>query len=179
MRELLLELASLPDHQSGEVIDGALFLMGRPSGAHQNTEDELTASLRRGGPGGKGGTWVILSEVSVRLPSDEEVVPDVSGWDKARFGDRFREDPIRLQPDWVCEVLSDSTRRKDLGPKRELYARHGVSHLWLVDPEAHVLEAFELVGAKWQLLGTWSEKQVVTGLAPFPDLTIELETWWS
>lgn len=176
--ELLSELASLPDNQSGEVIDGSIYVMGRPSGAHQNVEDELTASFRRGGPGGKGGTWVILSEVSVRFPSDEEVVPDVTGWHTARFGDRYRENPIRLRPDWVCEISSDSTRRKDLGPKRDLYARHGVPHLWIVHPDAHVLEAFELVGTKWQLLGTWSDKQVVTGLAPFPEMTIDLDTWW-
>ncbi len=50
--------------------------------------------------------------------------------------------------------------------------------LWLIDPRAQVLEAFELVGAAWQLLGTWSEGDVVKGLAPFPGLTLQLRDWW-
>ena len=47
-------------------------------------------------------------------------------------------------PDFVCEVLSPSTRKLDLGGKRSVYAREGVRYLWLVDPDAQLLEAFEL-----------------------------------
>jgi Uma2 family endonuclease len=106
------------------------------------------------------------------------VIPDVSGWKRERFVAHYEENPIRLVPDWVCEILSDLTRRKDLGPKRKLYAQQGVKHLWLVDPAAHVLEAFELNNGFWTLLGTWSENDVVTGLVPFPAMTFDLSRWW-
>lgn len=176
--ELLRELAALPDGQSGEVIDGALYVMGRPNPKHQAAEGEVFAQLRKGGPGGRGGGWIFLPEVSVRFPSDEEVVPDVAGWRRERLGEHFDENPIRVRPDWVCEILSDSTRVKDLGPKRKLYARQGVPWLWLIDPHARVLEAFQLVGTTWQLQGTWSEADVIKGLDPFPELTIQLADWW-
>ncbi|MDP1825816.1 MAG: Uma2 family endonuclease [Archangium sp.] len=176
--ELLAELAALPDGTSGEVIDGAAYVMGRPNLRHQTAEDEIVSLLKKGGPGGRGGAWVLASEVSVRFPTDEEVVPDVTGWRRERFADRFDENPIRPRPDWVCEILSDSTRLKDLGPKRRLYAQQGVPHLWLIDPNARVLEAFELVGSAWQLLGTWSESDTLSGLAPFPELKIKLADWW-
>jgi Uma2 family endonuclease len=78
----------------------------------------------------------------------------------------------------VCEILSASTRVEDLGPKRKLYARQGSPWLWLIDPNAHALETFELAGATWQLQGTWSESDVIQGLAPFPELTIRLADWW-
>jgi Uma2 family endonuclease len=176
--ELLREIAALPDDQTGEVIDGALHVMGRPPLRHQTTEDEVIILLKKGGPGGRGGSWVFASEVSVRFSTDEEVVPDVAGWRRERLRDRLDENPIRVRPDWVCEILSDSTRLKDLGPKRKLYAQQGVPYLWFIDPQARVLEAFELVGSAWQLQGTWSRDDVVKGLTPFPELTSQLRDWW-
>ncbi len=175
--ELLREIASLPEGEAAEVIDGAIYLMARPHQRHQQVMGHIGRVLL-GGPGGRGGPWVIYQEVSVRFPSDEEVIPDVSGWRRDCFGDRFDENPIMLRPDWACEILSDSTRRKDLGVKRRLYAQQAVPHLWIVEPQSHVLEAFELVGAAWQLIGTWAEDDVVTGLAPFTEQSFNLSDWW-
>ncbi|PZR16134.1 MAG: hypothetical protein DI536_07540 [Archangium gephyra] len=176
-KELLRELATLPDGQSGEVIDGALYVMGRPGFRHQTVEGKVIGVLDGGGPGGRGG-WMFAVEVSVRFPTDEEVVPDISGWRQERLAGRFDENPIRVRPDWVCEILSDSTRVKDLGAKRRLYAQQGVAYLWHIDPVARVLEAFELVGANWQLQGTWAGEDVVKGIAPWPELTLRLADWW-
>jgi Uma2 family endonuclease len=176
--ELLRELDALPASQTGEVIDGAMYVMGRPGQGHQVSAGEVWGTLRYGGPGGRGGPWVLYQEVSVRFATNEEVVPDVAGWRRERFTSHFEENPIRLTPDWVCEILSDSTRPKDLGPKRKLYGQQGVKHLWLVDPDAHLLEAFELNAGMRHLLGAWSEAEVVRGLAPFPELSFELAGWW-
>ena len=57
-----------------------------------------------------------------------------------------------LGPDWVCEVLSASTRKVDLQEKRPAYAREGVAHLWLIDPIDRTLEAFELRDGEWVLI---------------------------
>lgn len=177
--ELLEEVARLPEHMTGEIIDGELYVMGRPSPSHQNVEGEVTGVLRFGG-GGKPppSGWLILPEVEVRFPTLELVVPDVAGWLRSRFDGRERENPVVVRPDWVCEILSDSTRRKDLGPKRQLYARQEIPHLWIIDPEAHVFEAFSLAAHRWSLVGTWSGGEVVTGVPPFPDAAFELSRWW-
>ena len=39
-------------------------------------------------------------------------------------------------PDVVVEILSDSTRRRDLGEKLPVYAANGVREVWIVDLEA-------------------------------------------
>lgn len=176
--ELLREVAALPDDQTGEVIDGSLYVMGRPHPLHQAVEGGIFTLFKKGGLSDRGGGWIMLTEVSVRFGTDEEVVPDVSGWKRERLALGYEENPSRVRPDWVCEILSDSTRAKDLGPKRRLYAQQGVPYLWLIDPRARLLEAFELVGKAWQLQGTWSQDDVVKALAPFPDLTIQLRDWW-
>ena len=48
----------------------------------------------------------------------------------------------------------------------------------MIDPQAHILEAFTLNSKRWVLLGMWSEAQTVSGIDPFPELTLELARWW-
>ena len=47
---------------------------------------------------------------------------------------RLEVDPPPLL---VLEVLSESTWRADLGPKRDTYAAMGIAEYWLYDPEGH------------------------------------------
>lgn len=177
--ELLGELDALPENMTGELIDGDLFVMGRPSPAHQQAESELRSELTRGGPRGPPpGGWYFQQEVEIRFNTNETVVPDVVGWRTERISGHRNDNPILITPDWVCEILSESTRRKDLGPKRALYARQGVGHLWLVDPASQVLEAFVHEKGRWSLLGTWSGDTIATGIAPFETMHFELATWW-
>jgi hypothetical protein len=42
---------------------------------------------------------------------------------------------IELAPDRTCEVLSPSTARADRVLERHVYARQGVGHHWLIDPD--------------------------------------------
>ncbi len=80
---------------TGEVIDGELHVMGRPSIAHQNVETEVSADLRRSG-GGPGG-WLIVPEVELRFPTDELVVPDLTGWRRERIAGRENENPATVE----------------------------------------------------------------------------------
>ena len=175
--QLLAELERLPENMVGEVIDGELWTMGRPSGPHQNAQTELSFDLRRGG-GGPSNRWLILNEVELLFPSREVVVPDLTGWRRERIAGHEDDNPYTIRPDWVCEVLSPSTRLKDLGPKRQLYARQFIPHLWVIDPQSRSLEAFELQQARWSLLGMWSQREIVSGIAPFPEFTFDLSRWW-
>ena len=49
--ELLEEVARLSERMTGEVVDGELYVMGRPTPGHQNVEGEVTGALRFGGGG--------------------------------------------------------------------------------------------------------------------------------
>jgi Uma2 family endonuclease len=178
--ELCAEADALQVPLVGEVIAGVLYTMGRPTPAHANIEAGLILDLR-GGPRGGGpppSGWYIQAEVEVRFPNDEKAIPDLSGWHSDRIAGHRNDNPIRIVPDWVCEILSESTRAKDLGPKRDLYARHGVKHLWIVEPDAHLLEAFALgASGRWELIGTWTEN-AVAAVAPFEGCALSLDRWW-
>jgi len=82
-----------------------------------------------------------------------------------------------LAPDRVCEVLSASTCRLDLHGKRPVYAREGVAWLWLVEPTDRTLEAFELRGGQWVLIGSAKDDEPV-GIPPFDAITFSLGDVW-
>ena len=82
-----------------------------------------------------------------------------------------------LAPDWVCEVLSASTRKLDLHGKRPIYAREGVGHLWLIDPVDRALEAFELRNWEWAPIATAKDDAPVR-IRPFEAITFNLGDLW-
>ncbi len=83
-----------------------------------------------------------------------------------------------MTPDWVCEILSPSTARKDRTLKLPLYARYGVPHAWLVDPLARTLEAFELRAGVWALIATLAESDPVR-VPPFDAVEFSLADLWA
>ena len=70
-------------------------------------------------------------------------------------------------------MLSPSTRKLDLGGKRAVYSREGVSYLWFIDPIARSLEAYELRGKEWVLIDTLFEDASVS-LPPFEVISFDL-----
>ncbi len=88
---------------------------------------------RKSGGGGPGGWW-ILTEVELLLSGDEIVRPDVLGWLGASCPERPTGTPVRVRPDWVCEVVSPSNANDDTVKKLRLYHRNEIPHYWVVDP---------------------------------------------
>lgn len=54
-------------------------------------------------------------------------------------------------PDFVVEILSESTAANDRGVKLEDYAAHGVGEYWIIDPTAEFVEQYLLEGDTYQL----------------------------
>jgi Uma2 family endonuclease len=42
--------------------------------------------------------------------------------------------PVKLRPDWICEIVSASNATHDTLRKLRLYHRVEVPHYWIVDP---------------------------------------------
>ncbi len=81
-------------------------------------------------------------------------------------------------PDWVCEILSPSTRRHDLLVKKPYYARIGVGHHWLIDAEAQALTAYRLEREHWVDLGTWGD-ETDARIPPFDGVAIDVKSFWA
>jgi Uma2 family endonuclease len=172
------DLLAVPDHLVAEIIDGELYTSPRPAPRHAVASSGLVSDLAgpydrgRGGPGG----WWILSEPELHLGKDI-LVPDIAGWHRSRMPEVPTEAFFRLAPDWLCETLSPSTERLDRGKKLAIYAREGVSHVWLLNPIAETLEAYRLEEGRWVLLATRTGDAEVR-VEPFGAISLELWRLW-
>jgi len=172
------DLLALPEGGlRAEVLGGELITHPRPRPAHGRTQVILSSRLGPPfdlGEGGPGGWWIVI-EPDVALGPHDIVSPDLVGWRRERMPEFPRERPITLAPDWVCEVLSPRTARRDRTIKADLYLRSGVPHYWLVDVELRTLEALEAHGERWVRLGAWSEGERARA-APFEAVEIAVGT---
>ena len=83
-----------------------------------------------------------------------------------------------LVPDWICEVLSNSTEDFDREEKMPVYAREGVLHVWLVDPIAKTLEVYTLnASGRWGEAETFRDAEVVRAV-PFDAIELDLSDLW-
>ena len=125
---------ALPDEQRVELIDGVFYDMGAPSTYHQIIGMELGFRLKSFIKE-KGGSCIPLaSPVDVQLDCDNKtmVQPDVLVLcDRSKLIKRC----IYGAPDFIIEVLSKSTKRKDSTIKLSKYIQAGVREFWLVDIE--------------------------------------------
>jgi Uma2 family endonuclease len=143
----LATLADLPVEREGqgyEIVAGVIVEKASPSFEHGEAQGAAVAHARRFRGSGSGGPvgWWIAVEVDVELEPHELYRPDVAGWRRDRTPDRPRGWPVRIRPDWVCEILSPSTAARDMGHKLRTYHRHAVGHVWIVDPEHRTLTVY-------------------------------------
>lgn len=170
-----------PEGTRVEILDGELVMMARPGTTHALAAGELHAELRgpyrlgRGGPGG----WIFLFEPELHLGRRPDIIdPDIAGWRRGRMPELPDAPAMTLAPDWVCEVLSESTESVDRGRKMRIYRREGVRHLWLVDPRDRVLEVWRLDDGRWREVDTF-EGDARVRAEPFGELELDLSLLWA
>ncbi len=77
--------------------------------------------------------------------------------------DKIKEHGCVGSPDMVVEIISPSTRKKDIQIKHELYEECGINTYWLVFPKEEIIEAFELgENGKYQRVGGFSDDDELT-----------------
>lgn len=173
------DVLDAPEHMVAEIIDGELHLSPRPgapaTSVASNLGDELGPPFKRG-KGGPGG-WIIVDEPELHL-ADDVLVPDLAGWRRERMPVVPGGAAFELSPDWVCEVLSKSTEKRDRTQKMRIYARSGVQYLWLVHPRRRSLEAFRLHDGKWLLIATLKDDERAR-VEPFDAIELDLPSLWA
>lgn len=172
------DIEALPPNIVGEIIFGALVTHPRPAPPHNTASFALGNRIGpkfQDGEGGPGG-WIFMNEPELHLGANV-VVPDIAGWRRERMPKMPAKSYVETAPDWVCEVLSDSTEDYDRKEKRDIYGMAGVSFLWLLDPRRKFLEVFQLVAGKWMLLGTFRGHEGVKA-PPFDAIEFSLGALW-
>jgi Uma2 family endonuclease len=96
--------------------------------------------------------------VDVSLTNSTNVAPD-QVYFPASAKDCLRHDYFWGVPELIAEVLSPATRTIDRGPRKNLYLRAGVPHLWLLDPEGETVELYDLRDGDYHLKAAYGAVQ--------------------
>ncbi len=129
---------ALPDGDRKELIDGVFYDMATPTNVHQEVVGYMFLEIGNFIRKNKGKCRAVVAPSAVQLDCDNKtmVEPDiyiVCNPDKVKkFGNYGA-------PDFVLEVLSDSTRNKDLKIKSFKYMNAGVREIWYIDLKTKTL----------------------------------------
>ena len=162
-----------------ELIDGIAYQMAPPKRKHQDISgvlhyifyDYLKDKTCK----------VYHAPFGVRLPLENEpdeyvkdaVLPDiVIVCDEKKLDDAG----CRGAPDFIVEILSPSTSKRDMEDKRDLYERAGVKEYWIIDPYHNNVQVYILMENK-----TYGKSKVYGAedkikVSIFQDMEVELET---
>lgn len=144
------DLDSMPDDgQRYELLDGEILVTPAPRVIHQSAVLELVYALKAALPSGM---RILTAPTDVRFSLKRQFQPDVLVVVDGPLDVPRIEGPPLL----VVEVLSKSTRSRDLIGKRAAYQDAGVPSYWLVDTKVPSLTVLELVDGSYR-------EQVVSG----------------
>ncbi len=171
------DVLDAPSDMVAELVNGALHLQPRPVMRHARSIQQLSFRVEgRFGEGGGEGGWYFAMEPEIHL-GENIVVPDIAGWRMENLPDDLDVAYMEVAPDWVCEVLSPSTRSFDLIEKRTIYGDASVAHIWFVDPQVKTLEAFENRAGEWTLVAALRDDAEVS-VPPFDSASFPLSSLW-
>ena len=131
----------LPEDVRTELIDGVIYYMSAPTILHQAIGGYVYSQLFNHIRRKSGSCLPVISPVDVELDKDNKtrVQPDVLiVCDRSKVIQRC----VYGAPDFVLEVLSPSTRKKDMIIKLNKYQNAGVREYWMIDPDKQKLMVY-------------------------------------
>jgi Uma2 family endonuclease len=163
------DYGALPaDGRRYELHEGELFVAPAPSPRHQKTVVNLLLAIAQHVKSRNLGD-VYVSPIDCILSDTTVVQPDLVYLEPARLS-YVTARGIEGPPTLVVEILSP-TISIDRAVKFQLYARHGVAFYWIVDPDARSIDAYRLIGDRFESTARLEGSSSAV-LPPFDDLTL-------
>ncbi|MBQ7199351.1 MAG: Uma2 family endonuclease [Selenomonadaceae bacterium] len=142
--------------KSYEIIGGEKFMSPSPILGHSNIITELLTVinnyLRRNNRG-----RVFADNTDVHFPDGSLFKPDLVVVTKENYSILNWKGAIYGVPDMVVEVLSPSTRVRDLTVKKDAYESNGVKEYWIVDPYMKTVDVYVLYDGKYKLENSYAK----------------------
>ncbi len=128
----------MPEGIRYELLEGELLMTPSPNPMHQTVLNRLNRifleQLEDRGLG-----KVFVAPLDIVLSEHNVAQPDILFISKDRLGIIGKAN-VRGAPDLVVEILSESTKSRDLVTKRRVYSQYGVREYWIVDAYARTIE---------------------------------------
>lgn len=138
----LEDYLAFPEEQRVELIDGVIYDMGAPTSVHQMITGEVFRQVSNYIHEKKVPCIPFSAPTDVQLNCDNRTIvqPDL-----LIVCDRSKINRNRVfgAPDFVLEVLSPSTKNKDIFIKSTKYMEAGVKEYWIVDPMKKTIMTYD------------------------------------
>jgi Uma2 family endonuclease len=139
------DIYALPDGQRAELFDGKMYKMSTPNRIHQKLIIRFAHIIGNYIDSHNFNNELYIAPFAVFLNADNKtyVEPDLSIiCDK----DKLTEQGCNGAPDWVIEIVSQSTQRIDYNIKLFKYRTAGVREYWIVNPLKETVSTYYFEG---------------------------------
>ena len=138
------DIYRLPSGQRAELIDGQLYMMAPPTRRHQQILLSISRKIADYIDRNHGSCEVDIAPFAVFLNEDDKnyVEPDIS---VICSPSKLTDKGCVGAPDWIIEIVSQSSRRMDYSIKLFKYRSAGVREYWIVDPEKSRIMVHDLM----------------------------------
>ena len=167
-----------PYDEMVEIIKGKIFKMSpAPSSKHQVVSRNLCGLLFNHLRGKKcqfyNAPYDVILPVKGKdfMQSDRIVQPDIL---VVCDPSKIREKGCFGAPDWIIEILSPHTTKKDIQDKFDLYEESGVQEYWIIEPKNNTVEVFVLENDKYKRVKAYVQDDVIA-CHTINDLEIDLK----
>jgi Uma2 family endonuclease len=156
------DLDAMPDDgRRYELLDGAIIVTPAPSRDHQRAVLRTARLLDDASPPDM---EAFVAPLDTVLPTGDVLEPDVLVVSR----DHPHAKDVTEVPLLAVEVLSPSSRRRDVGDKLTAYRDAGVPSYWVIDPVNPRLRAWQLQDGEYVEVANIGGDEEWTAEAPFP-----------
>ena len=162
----------IEEHEKGEFINGEKIMHSPARHAHNHVSSLIVGLLSTYVRAHSNG--VIVYEKALCGFSRNDYEPDIAWFGPEKTALLAPDTSIYPIPDFIIEIVSPSSEKRDRGVKLQDYAAHGVPEYWIVDADKRTIEQYLLAddAGVYHL----AEKLVHGDITPFsfPGLAIPL-----
>lgn len=141
------DIYALPDGERAELIDGQIYYMAPPSWKHQRISSYLHNEIYNYIKKNHGSCEVLAAPFAVFLDDGDAnyVEPDISViCEKSKLDEKG----CHGAPDWIIEIVSQSSKYRDYMIKLLKYRVAGVREYWIVDSEKNMTTVYSFEHGK-------------------------------
>ena len=161
------------DGKIHEIIGGEHYMTPVPETYHQTLSRRIQFQLY-GQIEEKGLGVVFNAPTDVQLSEIDIVQPDLLVIAEDRKS-MISPKKVIGPPDLIVEILSESTRNKDLKLKLDLYQKSRVPEYWLVDPVGQEVTQYRLRSDRYEETGRFRDRIAFEGM---PNIAVDLRKVW-
>ena len=131
-------MEALKDYRKNELLNGVVYNMSPANIRHIRIQGHLHRII---GNFLQGKKCMVFSEAEVVFSEQNHLIPDINiTCERSKVKDTY----IDGAPDFVAEILSPSTRKRDMTVKKDIYEKFGVKEYWIISPKDEAIEVYRL-----------------------------------